>query len=278
MAQSAVTTASTSRLNRRFLFLALILAALSAVLVYAAISRSGKSSGGGGDVPVVVAKSTIPPGTRITGDMVEVRQLPGSVVGFQALSTLDSVVGQVTRYPVVEGEQLLASKIVDATTASNDALSYILEPGKRGMAIIFDDLVGADGLVLPGDHVDLVWVPFKGAPAFILLSDIEVSAVATTVVNIAPSAPGLLKAGVTPVPNSDRTRVSDASPQPDAKSTTLLLTPEQTTTVLCAENNARKFEGELRMAVRSFGDTAPLTPNAPSCPPIDLALQFGRGN
>jgi len=57
-----------------------------------------------------------------------------------------------------------------------------------------------------------------------------------------------------------------------------MLTPEQTTTVLCAENNAREFQGELRMAVRSFGDTAPLTPNAPSCPPLDLALQFGRSN
>jgi pilus assembly protein CpaB len=258
--------------------LALILAALSAVLVYAAISRSGgANSGSAGDVPVVVAKSTIPPGTRITSDMVEVRQLPNSVVGFQALNSLDSVVGQVARYPIAEGEQLLASKVVDATSASNDALAYILEPGKRGMAIIFDDLVGAGGLVLPGDHVDLVWVPFKGAPAFILLSDIEVSAVSQTIVDVAPSAPGVLKTGATPQANGDRTRTSDANPQPDAKSATLMLTPEQTTTVLCAENNARKFEGELRLAVRSFGDTAPLTPNAPACPPIDLALQFNRG-
>ena len=278
MAQSAVSTASHSRLNRRFLFLALILAALSAVLAYTAMSRTGKSSSSGGDIPVVVAKSTIPPGTRITGDMVEVRQLPSSVVGFQALSSLDSVVGQVSRYPLAQGEQLLASKIVDSTTASSHALSYILEPGKRGMAIPFDNLVGVDGLVIPGDHVDLVWVPFKGAPAFILLSDIEVSAVDQTIVNIAPAAPGLLKNGATPQPNSDRTRTSDANPQADAKSATLMLTPEQTTTVLCAENNARKFEGELRMAVRSFGDTAPLTANAPACPPTDLALQFGRGN
>jgi Flp pilus assembly protein CpaB len=261
--------------------LALILAALSAVLVYTALSRSGDSSSGSGDTPVVVANSTIAPGTRITNDMVEVRKFPSSYVGFQALSTVDSVVGQVARYPIQEGEQVLASKLVDSNSASSDALSYILEPGKRGMAITFDDIVGVDGLALPGDHVDLVWVPFKGAPAFILLSDIEVDAVNQTIVDIAPSAPGLLKneANQQPVDPSQqadsRTRTSDADPQPEATSTTLLLTPEQTTTVLCAEHYAHKFEGELRMALRSFGDTAALAPNAPACPPLDLMAQLG---
>ena len=279
MAQSATTAAAASRVNRRFLYLALILAALSAVLVYTALSRSGGDSGGGGDTPVVVAKSTIAPGTRITGDMVELRSFPSSYIGFQAIGSLEGVVGQVARYPIQEGEQVLASKLVDTSSASNDALGYILEPGKRGMAVTFDDIVGAGGLALPGDHVDIVWVPFKGAPAFILLSDIEVSAVNQTIIDIAPTAPGLVKndPNAQQPANGDRTRTSDANPQPEAKTTTLLLTPEQTTIVLCAENNARKFEGELRLAVRSFGDTAPLTPNAPPCPPVDLALQFNRG-
>ncbi len=277
MAHSA-TAAASSRVNRRFLFLALILAALSAVLVYTALSRSGDSSGGAGDTSVVVAKSTIAPGTRISSNMVELRKFPSSYVGFQALSSVDSVVGQVARYPIQEGEQVLASKLVDSSSASSDALSYILEPGKRGMAITFDDIVGAGGLALPGDHVDIVWVPFKGAPAFILLSDIEVDAVDQTIVDIAPSAPGLVE-NTTDQPEAQqpdsRTRTSDADPQPEAASTTLLLTPEQTTTVLCAEHYAHKFEGELRLAVRSFGDTAVLSPNAPGCPPLDLMAQLG---
>ena len=225
-------------------------------------------------MPVVVAKSTIAPGARITGDMVELRSFPSSYIGFQALSTVESVVGQVARYPIQEGEQVLASKLVDTSSASNDALGYILEPGKRGMAITFDDIVGAGGLALPGDHVDIVWVPFKGAPAFILLSDIEVTAVNQTIINIAPSAPGLVKNEQDPQANGDRTRTSDADPQPEATTTTLLLTPEQTTTVLCAEHWAHKFEGEFRLAVRSFGDTAALAPNAPVCPPLDLFRQF----
>jgi len=275
MAQSAIsTTAAASRVNRRFLFLALILAALSAVLVYTALSRSGGGSGGGGDTPVVVAKSTIAPGTRITGDMVELRNLPSSAVGFQGLGSMDSVVGQVARYPITEGEQVLTSKLVNTTSASNDTLGYVLEPGTRGMAIAFNEVAGAGGLVLPGDHVDILWLPFQGAPAFILLSDIEVTAVDQTIVDVAPSAPGLVGNGQDAQQPSGRTRTSDADPQPKATTATLLLTPEQTTTVFCAENYAHKSNGELRLAVRSFGDTSPLQPNAPTCPPIDLFRQF----
>jgi len=273
MAQAA-TTASTSRVNRRFLFLALILAALSAVLVYAAISRSGGGSASAGSVPVVVAKSTIPPGTRITASMVDVKQLPSSVVEFQALSTSDSVVGRIARYPIQKDKQVLSSKLVDTTTIANHALSYVLEQGKHGMAVNAKEVFDVDDLALPNDHVDILWVPTKGAPAFVLLSDIEVTAVSQTIAAIAPVAPGLLKDGATPVPDADRTRTSDADPQPDAKTVTLMLSPEQAMTVLCAEWITEKYEGQMRFAVRSFGDTAPLTPNAPACPPTDLLARL----
>ena len=55
MAQSA-TTASVGRVNRRFLFLALVLAALSAVLIYPLLTRSSDSGGSAAGAPVVVAQ------------------------------------------------------------------------------------------------------------------------------------------------------------------------------------------------------------------------------
>ena len=274
MAQSVTATAG-SRVNRRFLFLGLILAALAAVLVYAAISRSGDTSTSTGTVPVVVAKSTIPPGTRITADMVDVQNFSSASAPFQALGTTDIAIGQVARYPINQGEPVLISKLVDANSASNDALAYILEPGKRGMAMKFGEIIGVDGLVLPGDHVDVLWVPFGSAPAFVLLTDIEVSAVKQTIVDIAPAAPGLLNDEAQTTPQSgDRTRTSDAAADPEADSATLLLTPEQTTNMFCAETFAQQNNGEIRLALRSFGDTAPLAANAPTCPPIDLFRQF----
>jgi pilus assembly protein CpaB len=272
-------TSAGSRVNRRFLFLGLILAALAAVLVYAAMSRSDKSGSAAGDVPVVVASSSIPPGTRITSDMVDVRELPESLVGFQALGELEDVIGQVARYPITEGEQVLLSKIVDTTVASNDAISYVVEPNMRGMAISVEEVVNVGGLVLPGDHVDVLWVPTRGGPAFILLSDIEVTAVSQTIVDVAPAAPGLVDEGAeaAPAEEGERTRTSDADANPEAITATLLLTPEQTTTLFCADQFSDRFEGQIRLAVRSFGDHAPLTPNAPTCPPLDLILSLDLG-
>jgi len=276
MAQSATNAAAGSRVNRRFLFLALILAALAAVLVYAAISRSsGGESTASGSVPVVVATSTIAPGTRITAEMIEVQNFASANAPFQYLTSAEVVVGQVSRYPINQGEPVLASKLVDTTITTNDALGYILEPGKRGIAMRFEEVIGVGSLVLPGDHVDVLWLPFKNAPSFVLLADIEVSAVSQTVADIAPAAPGLSSDEAQPTPSTvDRTRTSDALPNIEAASATLMLTPEQATNLHCAEWFAEKNEGQIRLALRSFGDTAPLQTNAPTCPPLDLFRQF----
>jgi pilus assembly protein CpaB len=259
------------------LFLAVILGVLAAVLYYAGTSSSGEKSSTASDVPVVVASSTIPPGTRITAEMVQLQDFSEASAPFQSLGTTDAVIGQVARYPINQGEPVLSSKLVDTTLTNNDALSYIVEPSKRAMSIAFSETIGVDGLVLPGDHVDILWVPFASAPAFVLLTDIEVSAVKQTIVDIAPAAPGLTQDGEQPAASTtnDRTRVSDAAPVADAGTAALLLTPEQSVNLLCAEAFASNNNGNIRLALRSFGDTAPLEPNAPVCPPIDLLRQFG---
>lgn len=279
MAQS-MTTVAAGRVNRRFLFLALVLATLSAVLVYAAISRSDSgTSGSAADVPVVVAKSSIPAGTVITADLVEVRRVPDFAVGTEAFTTIDDVVGQVAKFPLAANEQLLLSKFVSTAIGTNDALSYVLENGQRGIAVTVGSVITAGGLVLPGDHVDILWVPFKGAPSFTLLSDVEVTAVQQTIVDVAPAAPGLQQAGAaTPVAPADgqRARVSDAEADPEAVTVTMMINAEDAERLFCAEWFALKFEGAIRFAVRSFGDNRPATLNAPDCPPLDLMRQVAQ--
>jgi pilus assembly protein CpaB len=211
--------------------------------------------------------------------MVQVQDFTEANAPFQSLGTADLVIGQVARYPINEGEPVLSSKLVDTALTNNDALSYVVEPNKRAMSIGFSEIIGVDGLVLPGDHVDILWIPFTSAPSFVLMSDIEVTAVKQTIVDIAPAAPGLAAEGEEPVApeNTDRTRTSDAVPQSEAGTAALLLTPEQAINVLCAESFASSKGGQIRLALRSFGDTAPLEPNAPVCPPIDLFRQFNPG-
>ncbi|MBI4570732.1 MAG: Flp pilus assembly protein CpaB [Chloroflexi bacterium] len=248
------------------------------MLVYAAISRS--DSGGGGstaDVPVVVAKSSIPAGTAITAGLVEVRRVPESAVGSEAFTTIDDVVGQVAKFPLAPNEQLLVSKFVATTVGTNDALSYVLEDGMRGMAVTVEQVIAAGGLVLPGDHVDVLWIPFKGAPSFTLLSDVEVTAVQQTIADLAPAAPGLQQEGAepaSPAAGGQRARVSDAEADPKAITVTMMIASDDAERLFCSEWFASQFAGSIRLSVRSFGDARPATVNAPECPPLDLMRQI----
>ena len=246
------TAAAASRVNRRFLFLALILGVLSAVLVYAAVSSSG---GGGsatdGGVPVVVAKEAIPAGRLITADMLETRQVPETALGFQALQSTDLAIGKVTRFPIAPNEQVLLSKFVGDSAAGDGGLSAIVEPGMRAMAIELRQVVGAGGLVIPGDRVDVLWMPeevledFDGA--MLLAENVEILAIEQILEELAPAAQR--EEGAPESTTNERVRSVDAEPLPEASTVTLLLTAEQARLVFCAE-----LSGNLRLTVRAFGD------------------------
>jgi pilus assembly protein CpaB len=263
-----MTSVAVGRVNRRFLLLALILATLSAVLAYAAMSQSGGGSSSSSTISVVVAKDLIPSGTEITSDLVEVREFPTSAVGEDALRSQELVVGKVARFPISANEQILASKIVGTTVADNNVLSHIIEPGARAVAIQTQAVIGAGGLVLPGDHIDILWVPegleSSNQGALVLASDVEVLAVQQTLEDVAPSAPGVqdetdqTNQGAT---EQERVRGSEAEPIPDASTVTIMLNPAQAQMVFCAE-----VFGTLRLTVHAFGDASPILPTAAVCP------------
>ena len=265
-----MTGAAVSRVNTRFLLLALILAVLSAVLVYAAISKSGGGGSSGEDVSVVYASEEIKAGTQLTADMLTVREVSADSVGEGYFSSIEAAVGQTVRHPLVANEPVLSSNVVDTAITSNDAIVYVVEPGMRGVAINVDTVIGVSGLLLPGDHVDVLWIPFSGAPSFLLLSDVEVTAVEQTIVDVAPAAPGQTEGEKQEQPaggsEGDRVRAADGEAQPGASTVTLMLTLAQSQLTHCAEDFASGNGGSIRLAVRSFGDTAPATPNASPCP------------
>lgn len=256
-----MTTVGVGRVNRRLLLLALLLAVLSAVFVYVGLSRSGEDGAGAGSISVVVATQEVPAGTRLTADMVELRSLPSSAVGEQPLRDVDDVVGKVALYPIAANEPLLLSNVVGVTdAATNDVLRNIIEGGKRAMAIETKAVIGAGGLVLPGDRVDIYWVPGKAREehegAVLIAENVEVLAVRQTLVDIAPTAPGVQQGeeGSQPGGTGTNQRVpgSTAEPIPDASTVTLMLAPDQAARVFCAETS-----GSLRLAVRAFGDESP---------------------
>src|SRR4030042_4914591 len=91
--------------DRGVLGLALVLGLLSAVLIFVYLGRSGggdeESAAPSGDTKsVVVASQDIAAGTRITEDMVRVKNVSSNAVVPQALTTTVSVVGSGARVPI----------------------------------------------------------------------------------------------------------------------------------------------------------------------------------
>lgn len=243
--------------NRRFIMLAVFLGLVGAVLVYVAFSRTSDdptSSGGvAADTPIVVAKADIPARTKITAGMVEVRLVSADARSALGYDDPEAVIGEVTRFPIAQNEQVLSNKIVPlsggTSVAAARSLSYIIPPGKRGFAIKVSEVAGAGGLVLPGDYIDVVViydVEFgdKKADAYLVqtvLQNIEVLAVSQVIVDVVQEA--------TPTAGGQRERITEAKPDPGANTVTLSLTPEQAQRVYLAEGN-----GTIRLAVRSYGD------------------------
>lgn len=257
MARS-MTGSAVGRVNTRFLLLALILAGLSAVLAYAALSGSGDEGSSGAGVSVVVATSDIEPGTTIEASMLTLKEFSADNVPVGALSDSSLAVGTVARQFIPAQGQVLTSSLANSSVGMGEALSYVLEEGKRGMAIQTSSLIGAGGLVLPGDHVDILAVPADSEQqleedhigAMLIAENIEVLAVQTTLVDIAPTAPGLQgeeTAEETVV--DERARGSDAEPNVEATTVTILVTPAQAQAIFCAEHS-----GTLRLTVRALGD------------------------
>ncbi|MEK7693647.1 MAG: Flp pilus assembly protein CpaB [Chloroflexota bacterium] len=251
------------RMNRRFLLVAVLLAGLSAALVYAKISAndgggSGSTHGSTGDVPVVVAKVPIKERTTITAAMVEVRSVSSNAIGPTALTDVTQVIGKVTKFPVEMGQQLVDSAVIDTTRPiAGAALSYVVPTGKRAMSISASQVSNAGGLILPGDWVDIVWSCCSDRPVVTktLLRNIQVVAVAQTIV---PSGPvtdtnPTAVAGASPAAAStgstNPVAASAAVAVPDATTVTLLLTPAEVQILFLAESN-----GKLRLDARGVGD------------------------
>ncbi len=254
MAQRAASSTQ-GRLNRRFLFVAILLAGLSAALVYARIAATDEGSGGGaaagGDQPVVVSRVAIKQRTTITPDMLEIKNVAANGITVGAFTSIEDAVGKVTKYPIEVNQQVTFGAVVDTSRPVADAaLSLVVPTGMRAVSVNASQVQTAGGLILPGDFIDLIWTCCEGTEVIskTILSNVQVAAVAQTIVSSGPVT------SATPGAPTDTTApiaADQAPPVPDAVTITLLLTPIQAQQIVLAEGN-----GSLRAGLRGIGDLA----------------------
>ena len=179
---------------------------------------------------VVVAKSDIPLGEKITPEHLSLLPMPNGSVPEGAFRKTSEVVGRVAVIPIGVRETITFSKL--APEGTEGGLSAVIPQGYRAMTVKVDDVVGVQGFIMPGSFVDVVAIivppgdQTRGPISKIVLQSIKVLA----------SGPKI------DTPENQRT-------PSEVRSVTLQVTPEQAEKLVLAAN-----EGKLQLVMRNYTD------------------------
>ncbi|MCP4810817.1 MAG: Flp pilus assembly protein CpaB [Proteobacteria bacterium] len=104
-------------------------------------------------LPTLVATQDIPANFKLDETMVEVREVPRNWRQPKALTEVEDILGQITSNPILEGEQVLATKLVKPDEAG---LAFYVPKKMRAVAIAVDEFNAVGGHIKPGNYVDVV--------------------------------------------------------------------------------------------------------------------------
>lgn len=107
------------------------------------------------NVQVLIANADLSWGTKLTPEMMQLRELPPSAVPEGHFTDLEKVRDRVLVANIQRNEMLLESKLapVGMTTGG---VAAVTDPNKRAMSVKVDDVIGVAGFIKPADHVDVM--------------------------------------------------------------------------------------------------------------------------
>jgi Flp pilus assembly protein CpaB len=167
------------RSNRLLILFGIFLAVVSMILVVALSGGGGGGGGGGGAQPkgtptptpepqvaVVIAKTDISLGEKITSDMVTTQNMTISdrdALPGQPYTSTSQVVGKVAGGSIKKGDILYSdtSFMQQGTYVLGQDLAPAIDSGYVAMSMEFDQVNGVGSLIVSGDRVDVilsVWV------------------------------------------------------------------------------------------------------------------------
>ena len=107
--------------------------------------------------PIIVARSDIPIGTRLTEPLVAVRTWPKAGVPQGATSEPGQVLGRLVRGEIAREEPILEHRLFPKDlTGAPGIMSVLVPTGKRAMAVGVNEVIGVSGFILPKDRVDVI--------------------------------------------------------------------------------------------------------------------------
>lgn len=248
--------------NRMPLMLGLLLGLVSAALIVVYLGQgSSDNSGGqssGETVAAVVANQDIPVGTKVTSDMVSVKQIPLSVVLQGALQDTTLVVDKVTSVPIVAGEQVLSTKVsetgIDVSAIEGDLpLSVVVPQGRRAFSIGVSEVSAAGGLIKPGNYVDIL---SSGEQVSAADSSQTVGTSCYIAQDIQVLAVGQELVQTTSQTAESAAEIAGAGAVTAAISATLAVTPQEASALAAAQRSVdgTNVQRQVWLSVRPFGE------------------------
>lgn len=132
-------------------------------------------------IHVVVAKQDIAPKTIIKESMVEVREVPASMVSDDAVREVSDIINKPAKVEILKDDIISTRKVLmDITMAG---FTGDIPPECRAISIAITDVTGVAGFAKPGDYVDVMLIA-KGEEKMtgrIVLQDVLLLAINKTV-------------------------------------------------------------------------------------------------
>lgn len=182
---------------------------------------------------VVVAKTEIPLGEKITAEQLAMAPIPNGSAPEGVFRKMDDVVGRVAITPIGVRETITNMKLAPAGTGGG--LSAVIPEGYRAMTVKVDDVVGVSGFIMPGSFVDVVAIIVPNAQQGIEGQG-PISKIVLQSIKVLASGPKIDS------PENQREPTT-------VKAVTLQVTPEQAEKLVLAAN-----EGKLQLVMRNYGD------------------------
>ncbi|MCX7708851.1 MAG: Flp pilus assembly protein CpaB [Clostridia bacterium] len=140
-------------INKKVIFMALIMALITSALVYVYIKRVTTKPEIIEYVNVYVAAKTLPPKHKIINEDIKMVKVTREYLNTRAVLNSADVVGKYLKDSVIEGEQILKDRIVDENKLT---LVYNVPEGKRAVSINVNEQIEVANLLKPGDFVDVL--------------------------------------------------------------------------------------------------------------------------
>ena len=107
-------------------------------------------------VPVVVTTRDVPLRTLLKAADVTLVQVPVELVPLNAVGEVSTVIGKITKIPLVAGEMLMRHHLADPTNVTAGDLPFIIGDDQVVMAFPATDLMSQINILKPGDIVDIL--------------------------------------------------------------------------------------------------------------------------